>query len=94
MSKRFSLVGRGRGRYAGEMPIGRQPDSAVHPIRHLQELDRYAGKWVAVKDQHVVAFAENSSDLALRVRALGDKGRGAVMQLVQPTADAFIVGVG
>ncbi len=94
MSKRFTLVNGEGSHYAEQMPIGRQPEGTVHAIRHLSELDRYVGKWVAVKDEHVVAFGEDSSDLALKVRALGGEGHGAVMQFVQPTADAFIVGVG
>lgn len=94
MRKIFSLVRRKRDRYAGHMPIGPRSEGMVRATRHLSELDRYIGKWVAVKEHHVIAFGDTSSDLALKVRDLGDKGRGAVMQFVQPTADAFIVGVG
>jgi hypothetical protein len=66
----------------------------MRPLPYLRELDRYVSQWVAVKDGHVVAFADDSTALALRLRELGANGRGAVMQFVQPEADAYIVGVG
>jgi hypothetical protein len=66
----------------------------MRPLPYLRELDRFVGKWVAVKDGHVVAFALSSTQLALRLRELGPDGRGAVMQFVKPEADSFVVGVG
>jgi hypothetical protein len=89
-----TLLRRIRDRYAGHMPIARHPETPIHPVPHLRELDRYVGRWVAVKDRRVVAWGGTSTDLALAVRALGAEGKGAVMQFVQPEADAYIVGVG
>jgi hypothetical protein len=66
----------------------------MQPTPYLRELDQYVGKWVAVKSQRVVAWADTSAELAYKVRDLGTEGRGAVMQFVQPEADAYIVGVG
>lgn len=81
-------------RYAGGMPIARRPSKEIHPVPHLPELDRFVGRWVAVKDRRVIASAGSSSELAGTLLKLGGDGRGAVMQFVRPEADAFIVGVG
>lgn len=81
-------------RYARRMAIHRRPSEPMRPLPYLRELDRYVGKWVAVKDGHVVTFADTSTELALRLRELGADGRGAVMQFVRPEADSYIVGVG
>jgi len=75
------------------MPIGRGPEAPIRPVRHLAELDRYVGKWVAIKEGHVLTFADSSTDLALRLRQRED-ARGAVIQFVRPDLDAYIVGVG
>lgn len=75
------------------MPVGRSPSAPIQPVRHLPELDRYIGKWVAVKDGHVLTYADSSTELAVRLRQRGDS-RGAVVQFVQPEVDAYVVGVG
>jgi hypothetical protein len=79
--------------YAGNISVGRNPKREVPPIAHLTELDDYTGKWVAVRDGHVITSADSSVDLAKKLRSSGEL-RGAVMQFVQPEAHAFIVGVG
>jgi Family of unknown function (DUF5678) len=80
-------------RYAGLMSVGRRPQREVRPLVHLTELDRYEGRWVAVREGHVVADADSSASLARALREAGEL-RGTVMQFVQPEAQAFIVGVG
>jgi hypothetical protein len=66
----------------------------MQPIPYLNELTRYVGKWVAVKDGHVIAFADTSTEVARRLRELGEASRGAVLQYVQPEVNAYVVGVG
>jgi hypothetical protein len=66
----------------------------MKPLPYLRELDRYIGKWVAVKDGHVVAFADSSTEVAHRLRELGDAASGAILQYVQPEVNAYVVGVG
>ena len=92
--RRIPLVGRILSRYAEEMPIGRPSEVAIQTVKHAAELDPFEGKWVAVKGRRVIEHADTSSQLALKVRQLGDAGRGAVMQFVQPEAETFVVGVG
>jgi len=77
-------------RYAGFMGVGRRPQREVRPLVHLDELEAFEGRWVAVKDGHVVADAASSESLARTLREKGEL-RGAVMQFVQPQAQAFIV---
>lgn len=66
----------------------------VEPIPRPPELDDFVGKWVAIKDGHVVAVAESSRALVYEVHKLGDRGRGAVVQFVAPPSTSFMVGVG
>lgn len=84
----FRSVGRARG---AEMPVARSHDP-VEPEQHLDELDRYPGLWVAVRDGHVVAAAETSSALVadLHRRAI----RGAISRYVPRPSDSERVGVG
>lgn len=75
------------------MPIGPRPEAPLKPMRYLSELDRYVGKWVAVKGGHVLTYADTSTDLAVRLRQRED-ARGAVIQFVRPEVNAYVVGVG
>lgn len=73
------------------MPIARS-HPPVEPERHLDALDEFEGKWVAVKDGRVVAAADTSSDLAYR---LHDRDiRGAVSRYVPRSSDSERVGIG
>ncbi len=91
---RSPLVRRILARYAGRMRIHHQPSTPMRPLPHLRELDKYEGRWVALRHGHVLVDASTSTELALKLRTLPDKGHGAVMQYVQPEADSYIVGVG
>jgi uncharacterized protein DUF5678 len=72
----------------------RRRNRHVEPERALPGLERWAGMWVAVKDDKVVAAANNSRDLVPEVRKLGEAGRGAVAQFVPPRSDEIVIGVG
>jgi len=89
----LAALSRKRRRYAALVPIGRRPTQKVWVVRHQPELDRYVGKWVAIRDGHVVTFADSSAELADRLRKIRDGG-SAVMRYVAPEAHAYIVGVG
>lgn len=79
--------------YRRSMGIARS-NPAVEPIPRPEELDDFVGKWVAIKDGHVVAVAESSRALVYEVHKLGDRGRGAVVQFVAPPSSSFMVGAG
>jgi hypothetical protein len=66
----------------------------IPPVRHLPELDKYEGKWVAVKDGAVVASAQTSRELVAELRRIGDAAEGAVAQFVPGPRQSFMVGVG
>ncbi len=57
-------------------------------------LSAWAGMWVAVKDGAVVASAPMSAEIVATVRALGERGNGAVTQFVPPPSDVIVIGVG
>jgi hypothetical protein len=64
------------------------------PAPRPAELDRFEGRWVAVKAGHVIADAASSTELVAALRRLGDDGRGAVVQHVVAPSDAALVGLG
>jgi hypothetical protein len=41
----------------------------VEPERRPEGIDRWAGLWVAVKNGEVIAAADNTRDLVMRVRS-------------------------
>jgi hypothetical protein len=58
-------------------------------------LENFAGMWVAVVDDEVVAAAATSHALALQLYQMDHrKRRRAVVEYVRPTTDAYIVGAG
>lgn len=64
----------------------------LEPVRHLPELDQYAGLWVAVKDGKVRERARTSVELA---EILFRKNiQGATIQFVPPPSDSEKVGLG
>jgi len=53
------------------------------------------GLWVALDGEEVVAAAETSHELALRLQAMDHRVTNrAVVEYVRPDGDAYIVGVG
>jgi len=53
------------------------------------------GKWVGVIDDEVVAAAETSHQLALKLHDMDHRRRQrVVVEYVRPNADTYIVGVG
>lgn len=78
--------------YGSGMGLG--AGSRVEPERRLSELDDWVGHWVAVKDGHVVAAAETSHELVVRVREKGEAAAGAVAQFVPEPTDDIVIGVG
>lgn len=64
------------------------------PERRPAELSEFVGQWVAVKDGHVIAAANNARELVPRLHALGDRGKGAVAQYVPYPSDSVMIGVG
>lgn len=80
--------------YRRFMGVARHHDGFANPVPRLRELDEFIGKWVAVKDGHVVAAAESSKALVYEVHKLGANGKGAVVQFVPPASRSSMVGVG
>lgn len=80
--------------YRRFMGLARRHDGFANPAPRLRELDEFIGRWVAVKDGHVVAAAESSKALVYEVHKLGTKGKGAVVQFVPPPSRSSMVGVG
>ncbi len=64
------------------------------PVPQPKELDQFVGKWVAVKDGHVVTCANNARDLVPALHDLGERGRGAVAQFVPYPSESVMIGVG
>lgn len=64
----------------------------LQPIPHDATLSAHVGKWVAVKEGHVVAVAATSSAMAEDLRSRGIKR--AVSQLVTEPSDGLRVGLG
>jgi hypothetical protein len=61
----------------------------------MEELDQWAGHWVAIKDGKVIAASESSRDLVYQLRKLGSRASGAATEYVRPDRDdAYVVGVG
>jgi hypothetical protein len=72
----------------------RRRPPVVERERRPPDLDKWAGKWVAIKDGKVIAAAHNSRDLVPQVKAMGEAGKGAVAQFVPPPSDTIVIGVG
>lgn len=78
--------------YAADMPVGRRPQKHVEPELYLDELDRYAGRWVAVKNDRVVLDAPTSTALARSLKQANI--HGATAQYVSPPTEGYRVGLG
>lgn len=67
----------------------------VPPLPRPAQLDRFDGMWVAVADGKVVAAADTSHHLALKLHDMDHrKRRRVVIEYVRPTTDSYIVGTG
>jgi hypothetical protein len=77
-----------------QFPWRRRWTRAYRRLVGSSPLAAWAGMWVAVKDGDVVASAATSADIVRSVRALGERGRGAVTQFVPPPSDVIVIGVG
>jgi hypothetical protein len=78
-------------------PMSRESESprSVAALPRPEGLDRFEGMWVAVADGNVVAAAESSHQLALRLHDMDHrKRRQVVIEYVRPTTDSYIVGAG
>lgn len=80
------------GTYASDMPVGRRPQKRIDPVPYLEELDRYVGRWVAIKEGQVVLDAPSSTALARSLRQANI--RGATAQFVSPPTEGYRVGLG
>lgn len=79
--------------YGADVPEPRRPRVAALP--RPAELDGLEGMWVAVADGQVVALAETSHRLALRLHDMDHRKRKrVVIEYVRPTTDSYIVGAG
>ena len=85
---------RGSGGYPGSMTSVGRPGRHHRPVPRLRELDQYAGQWVAVRNNTIVAHADTSRALVVALRGLGAEAEGAVIQHVLPPSDAALVGLG
>lgn len=81
-------------RYAARMGLARQPEREFDFEHRADNLDTFENCWVATKDGEIIAAAESSTALAYKIREMGPRARGCVMQYVRPSTDAYIVGVG
>ncbi len=68
--------------------------SEFEPVQRPAELDKYVGKWVAVKAGRVVAAADTAPALVELVQALGSEGEDAIAEYVAPPSTSWMVGVG
>lgn len=67
----------------------------VAPVPRPEMLERYAGMWVAVIDDEVVAAEQTSHALALTLHGMDHrKRRKAIVEFVRPATDSYIVGAG
>lgn len=79
--------------YARSMTrAGRHPHT--EPVRQLEGIERWAGMWIAVKDDVVIAAAYNSHELVPMVISMGPRGEGAVAQFVPHRSEEIVIGVG
>jgi hypothetical protein len=61
----------------------------------LDVLDQWVGKWVAIKDDKVIAVSDTSRGLAYELHKLGPRAAGAVTEFVRPSQDdTYAVGAG
>lgn len=85
---------RGEAKYSARVTDGRKV-RRVAPVPRPEALDAYAGLWVGVVDGEVVAAAETSHQLALKLHDMDHRKREQlVVEYVRPTTDSYIVGVG
>ena len=76
------------------MGLGRSRGGCGQYLR-LEDLDKFVGRWVAVKDGRVIADANSSQGLVIELRKLDEPLRkGAVAQFVPKPSKSFMVGVG
>lgn len=67
----------------------------VAPIPRPAGLDGFAGMWVAVVGDEVVAAEHTSHKLAIKLRGMDHRRRRhATVEYVRPATDSYIVGVG
>lgn len=80
--------------YRWVVGVSRRHPGFDRPVPRLDDLDSFAGLWVAIKDGEVIATAPTSTRLVYEVQKLGPRGEDAVVELVQPASDAAAVGAG
>ena len=81
--------------YRALMSSDTEPPRRVAALPRPAGLDRFEGMWVAVADGEVVAVAETSHKLAIRLHGMDHrKRRRVVIEYVRPTTDSYIVGAG
>lgn len=64
----------------------------IHPVRHVDALDEFVGKWVAVLDGRVVEAADSSRELAVRLRER--RLQSATVEFVPEPTEGIRVGLG
>jgi uncharacterized protein DUF5678 len=80
--------------YAGKMPLAPKPTRTLHTIRAPEGLSDHEGEWVAIKGGEIIASAPTARELALKMREMGERARGASAQFVSPPVEGYRVGVG
>ncbi|MEA3078004.1 MAG: hypothetical protein QOF60_2912 [Actinomycetota bacterium] len=67
----------------------------MEPVHRPEWAEAFAGNWIAVIDDEVIAVARTSKVLAYELHKMDHRKRSmATIEFVRPTSDAFIVGVG
>lgn len=79
--------------YLGDMGVGRR-GPRVDPVPRARVLDEYAGEWVAIKDDKVIAHSPSSREVVRQMRVLGEEADGAVLQRAATPTEAVAVGLG
>jgi hypothetical protein len=80
-------------RYGPDMGIARS-SRHIDPVRRLAVLDEYAGEWVAIKDDNVIAHSSDPREVVRQMRRLGAAAQGAVLQRASVATEALAVGMG
>jgi hypothetical protein len=70
------------------------PSGRIPPSPRPEGIEDHAGRWVAVADGKIVAAADSSRELAVRLKELGSLGQDAAMQFVRPPVAGYVIGVG
>jgi hypothetical protein len=87
----MGLVARPDRQDSSPAPDSRRP-VRVPPLRPPPELDTFEGKWVAVAGSRVVASADTSHELGLKLRKMEpEQLKNVVMQYVHPPTDSYVV---